>query len=97
MFYADEGFPVSDVIAGHWASLADKLAAEPSAAATYLPNGRAPLAGEIFRNPDLARSLRARPFGRYVAAALGSAASLSASDAQCPAMTSEISGKPSSA
>jgi gamma-glutamyltranspeptidase/glutathione hydrolase len=58
MFYADEGFPVSDVIAGHWASLADKLAAEPSAAATYLPNGRAPLAGEIFRNPDLARSLR---------------------------------------
>ena len=56
--YAEEGFPVSDVIAAHWATLADKLAAEPHAAATYLPNGRAPRGGELFRNPDLARSLR---------------------------------------
>src|SRR5438874_1749474 len=38
--YADEGFPVSDVIAAHWAALADRVAAEPTAAATYLPNGR---------------------------------------------------------
>ena len=52
------GFPVSDVIAAHWAALADKLAAEPNAAATYLPGGRAPRAGELFRNPDLAQSLR---------------------------------------
>jgi gamma-glutamyltranspeptidase / glutathione hydrolase len=57
IFYAGEGFPVSDVIAAHWASLADRLAAEPNAAATYLPNGRAPRPGEIFSNPDLARSL----------------------------------------
>jgi gamma-glutamyltranspeptidase / glutathione hydrolase len=56
--YADEGFPVSDVIAAHWASLSDKLAAEPNAAATYLPNGRAPRGGELFRNPALAASLR---------------------------------------
>ena len=56
--YADEGFPVSDVIAAHWALLADKLAAEPNAAATYLPDGRAPRAGEMFRNRDLASSLR---------------------------------------
>ena len=58
IFYADEGFPVSDVIAAHWAALADKLSAEPNAAATYLPDGRAPRSGELFRNPDLARSLR---------------------------------------
>src|SRR5712691_827253 len=58
IFYADEGFPVSDVIARHWAALADRLAAEPNAAGTYLPNGRAPGAGEVFRNPDLAGSLR---------------------------------------
>jgi gamma-glutamyltranspeptidase / glutathione hydrolase len=57
--YADEGFPVSDVIAAHWAALAEKVAAEPNAAATYLPNGRAPGAGELFRNPDLASTLRA--------------------------------------
>ena len=56
--YADEGFPVSDVIAAHWAVLAEKLAAEPDAAATYLPNGRPPRAGELFSNRDLAKSLR---------------------------------------
>ncbi len=58
IFYADEGFPVSDVIAAAWASLADRVAAEPNAAATYLPGGRPPAAGEVFRNPDLAHSLR---------------------------------------
>src|SRR4029079_12955652 len=40
-----------------WASLQDKLEAEPGARATYLPEGRAPLAGELFRKPDLARTL----------------------------------------
>jgi gamma-glutamyltranspeptidase/glutathione hydrolase len=58
ILYADAGFPVSDVVAAHWSGLADKLAAEPEAAATYLPAGRAPRAGEIFRNPGLAESLR---------------------------------------
>jgi gamma-glutamyltranspeptidase/glutathione hydrolase len=56
--YADEGFPVSDVIAAHWAALAGKLAAEPTARSTYLPGGQPPRAGEVFRNPDLAASLR---------------------------------------
>ena len=58
IFYADEGFPVSDVIAAHWAALADKLAAQSNAARTYLPHGRAPRPGELFSNPDLAASLR---------------------------------------
>ncbi|MGH9142222.1 MAG: gamma-glutamyltransferase [Vicinamibacterales bacterium] len=56
--YADEGFPVSDIIAAHWALHADKLAAEPNAGATYLPGGRAPRGGELFRNAELATSLR---------------------------------------
>ena len=56
--YADEGFPVSDVIATSWAGLTEKLAGEPDAAKTYLPDRRAPRAGDIFRNPDLAGSLR---------------------------------------
>ena len=56
--YADEGFPVSDVIAAHWATFAQKLAAEPSAAALYLSAGRPPRAGDVFTNPDLAVSLR---------------------------------------
>ncbi len=58
IFYADEGFPVSDVIAAHWEALSTRLAAEANAAATYLPKGRAPRGGEWFRNPDLAASLR---------------------------------------
>jgi gamma-glutamyltranspeptidase / glutathione hydrolase len=57
--YAAEGFPVSDVIAAHWGALADKVATEPDAARTYLPGGRPPRAGDIFRNADLAASLSA--------------------------------------
>jgi gamma-glutamyltranspeptidase/glutathione hydrolase len=56
--YATDGFPLSDVIAAHWATLAPKLAQEANAARTYLPGGRAPRGGEVFRNPDLAVSLR---------------------------------------
>src|SRR5205823_11242865 len=40
-------------------SFADALAAERDAARTYLPGGRPPRAGEIFRNGDLAASLSA--------------------------------------
>jgi gamma-glutamyltranspeptidase/glutathione hydrolase len=58
IFYADEGFPVSDVIADRWTTWTDKLASDHYARDTYLPHGRAPNAGEVFRNPDLARSLR---------------------------------------
>jgi gamma-glutamyltranspeptidase/glutathione hydrolase len=58
IFYADEGFPVSDVIADRWTTWTDKLASDHYARDTYLPHDRAPKAGEVFRNPDLARSLR---------------------------------------
>jgi gamma-glutamyltranspeptidase/glutathione hydrolase len=58
VFYAEEGFPVSDIIAERWAALTGKLSSNRAAAATYLPNGRPPRSGEIFRNRDLARSLR---------------------------------------
>jgi gamma-glutamyltranspeptidase / glutathione hydrolase len=56
IFYAERGFPVSDIIAARWIQWQEKLAADPSAKATYLPNGHPPAAGAIFRNPDLARS-----------------------------------------
>lgn len=54
--YAREGFPVSEIIAGQWQGAEESLAEWPSSARTYLPGGRAPRAGEIFRNPDLART-----------------------------------------
>lgn len=58
IFYAENGFPVTDVVAATWNLAADELRGEPEAARTYLPAGRAPRSGEIFRNPDLAASLR---------------------------------------
>ncbi len=58
VYYAEHGFPVTDIIAGRWAAAADKLASDPGAAQTYLPNGRAPRAGEIFTNRHLGSSLR---------------------------------------
>lgn len=57
VFYADSGFPVSEVIAAAWDDEVETLAAEPNAAATFLMEGRAPRAGQVFANPDLARTL----------------------------------------
>ena len=56
--YAEDGFPVTEVIAHYWAIGGRRLKDEPNFAATYLPGGRAPAKGEIFRNPDLARTYR---------------------------------------
>jgi gamma-glutamyltranspeptidase / glutathione hydrolase len=58
IFYARDGFPVSEVIAEGWANLTAKVAGDPEAARTYLPDGRAPRVGELFRNPGLAESLQ---------------------------------------
>lgn len=56
---ADEGFPVSPIIAGEWAGQVDKLKRDPGATATFLVDGaRAPRPGEWFRNPDLAAAFR---------------------------------------
>ncbi|WP_419950377.1 gamma-glutamyltransferase [Candidatus Palauibacter sp.] len=56
---AEEGFPVTPIIARQWEGQLRKLQADTGAAATYLIDGeRAPEAGEWFRNPDFARSLR---------------------------------------
>jgi len=58
IYYADAGFPVTDVIADYWANAITKLSREPLAEETFLPNGRTPRAGEIFKNPRLASTLR---------------------------------------
>ena len=56
---AGDGFPVSPIIASEWADEVKLLARDPGATATFLLDGtRAPKAGEWFRNPDLAKSLR---------------------------------------
>jgi gamma-glutamyltranspeptidase / glutathione hydrolase len=57
--YAREGFPVSEVIAYYMARNAAVLEKYPGFAATYMPGGRTPAKGEIFRNPRLADTLEA--------------------------------------
>lgn len=56
--YAEEGFPVSELIAAAWQIASALPDAHPNLKNTYLPAGRAPEIGELFRNPDLGRSLR---------------------------------------
>ena len=56
---AESGFPVTPIIARQWSEVAERLARDEGAKATYLIDGvRAPKAGEWFRNPDLAKSYR---------------------------------------
>ena len=55
--YAREGFPVSELIAHYWLLGGELRKGYPGFAETFLPGGRAPLKGEVFRNPALARTL----------------------------------------
>jgi gamma-glutamyltranspeptidase/glutathione hydrolase len=57
--YAEKGFPVTEVISGYWRGARAMLSGHPDAARTFLIDGRAPHAGDVFRNPYLARSYRA--------------------------------------
>jgi gamma-glutamyltranspeptidase/glutathione hydrolase len=55
--YARDGYAVSEIIAHQWKAEEDTLRRDPSAAATFLIDGRAPRTGDIVRNPNLATSL----------------------------------------
>lgn len=55
--YAKEGFPVSELIAYYWKRNADRLKEFEGFAEIYMPNGKAPAKGEIFKNPYLANTL----------------------------------------
>ena len=62
---AADGFPVSERVAADWqVPLALPLrqcctAPDPESQRVWLPGGQAPKAGEIFRNPDMAKALAA--------------------------------------
>ena len=72
--YARDGFPVTPIIAAQWAEETALLQKDSAAAATFLPGGRAPRAGEWFVNRDYARTLQtiARDgIGTFYGGALG--------------------------
>jgi gamma-glutamyltranspeptidase/glutathione hydrolase len=54
IFYAENGYPVPELIRAFWADAASVLQ-QPT---VLLPNGKAPALGEIFHNPELAKALR---------------------------------------
>src|SRR5215831_13196608 len=56
--YAQNGFPVMEKTAEDWSLEVAKLSRTQAAAANYLVDGRAPKSGEMFRQKNLAKTLR---------------------------------------
>ena len=56
--YAEEGFPLSPVIASDWERSVKVFAGKPGFKEVFMPDGRAPREGERFKNPALAKTLR---------------------------------------
>lgn len=56
--YAEDGYPVHSRTAWDWARAAHLLRSDSTATGIFLPGGRAPKAGEVHRQPLLARTLR---------------------------------------
>ena len=56
--YAEKGFPVSDIISCQWARAQERLSATRDAARHALIDGRSPHQGQVFKMPELARTLR---------------------------------------
>ena len=56
--YAEEGFAVAELTAQSWHEAQTSLQADEGAAINYLIAGRTPRAGELFKNPRMARTLR---------------------------------------
>lgn len=56
--YAENGFPVMEKTAEDWETEITKIKKNSTASSNYLINGRAPRAGEIFRQKNLARTFR---------------------------------------
>ena len=57
--YANNGFPVSEVIAHYFKSNERRIGEYPGFKETFMPNGSVPRKGEMFRNPRLARTYAA--------------------------------------
>jgi len=55
--YAREGFPVAELVAHYWALSVPRLKQFPGFLEQFTLDGRAPEKGELFANPNLARTL----------------------------------------
>src|ERR1035437_1456284 len=55
---AEQGIAVTETDAENWQKFGPPFAASPGFARVFLPDGKPPAAGQLFRNPDLAATLR---------------------------------------
>jgi len=63
--YADRGFPVTEAIAEQWSAPIsfERLSSQAESTRVFLPHGKPPREGDLFRNPDLARAYRSLASG----------------------------------
>ncbi len=57
--YAQEGFPVTELIAHYWALSVPKLGKYPGFTEQFTKDGKAPAKGEVWKNANLANTLQA--------------------------------------
>ncbi|HPQ17511.1 MAG TPA: gamma-glutamyltransferase, partial [Bryobacteraceae bacterium] len=74
---AERGFPLSESVA-HAMAKTEKLRKYPSTVKVLFPDGREPQAGQVWRNPQLARTLRRLVEAERAAAGQGRRAALKA-------------------
>lgn len=58
IYYAENGFPVTELIQWDWENGAYKLNGDENARRVLLPNGSAPKVGQMFKNPELGHAFR---------------------------------------
>src|SRR4051812_35919724 len=60
IFYADQGFPVTEIIQGSWTEplTLEKLQLGEESGRVFLPDGKPPKVGQMFRNPGMAKAFR---------------------------------------
>ncbi len=57
IFYAEHGVPLPELVHDYWVQYSNGLMRNPETARVFMPGGREPALGQVFRNPDLARAL----------------------------------------
>jgi gamma-glutamyltranspeptidase / glutathione hydrolase len=58
IFYAEQGYPVPEIIHAYWQNSADWISADAESRRVFLPDGKPPDVGDVFRNPDVAKALK---------------------------------------
>ena len=57
IYYAEHGLPVAEIIHGYWKGAETNLDSNVESRRVFLPDGKVPEFGQVFRNPDVAHAL----------------------------------------